>query len=211
MTMLIRLTNPLARTYCASLMTREWQVMCCDYGFRSGNMRLYQESYGSVPRGVFFLVSAQHAAIKQARSHAHRQAARLTAVTRIQGAENFKKELEQLRRAFRYDEFETVTAAAPPKNMVSKVQCHRSCSLHLAGACPCNNNTRWPSLLPHTDFAPCFAQAVASAGAKVVAGFASLDRQLQKVGILPDLKPAKIPAEVRDESGQLASDCAEVR
>ncbi len=53
-------------------------------------------------------------------------------------------------------------------------------------------------------------QAVASVGAKVVAGFASLDRQLQKAGILPELKPAKIPAEVRDESGQLAADCAEV-
>ena len=39
----------------------------------------------------------------------------------LQGAENFKKELEQLRRAFRYDEFETVTAAAPPKNAFSKV------------------------------------------------------------------------------------------
>ncbi len=39
----------------------------------------------------------------------------------MQGAENFKKELEQLRRAFRYDEFETVTAAAaPPKNVVVK-------------------------------------------------------------------------------------------
>jgi hypothetical protein len=42
-------------------MARAWQVMCCDYGFRSGNMRLYQESYGSVPRGVFFLVSVWHA------------------------------------------------------------------------------------------------------------------------------------------------------
>ena len=44
---------------------------------------------------------------------------------RFQGAENFKKELEQLRRAFRYDEFETVTAAAPPKNIGSKVHCYR--------------------------------------------------------------------------------------
>jgi hypothetical protein len=52
----------------------------------------------------------------------------------MQGAENFKKELEQLRRAFRYDEFETVTAAAPPKNLVSKVQCLLSCSRYLAGA-----------------------------------------------------------------------------
>ena len=54
-------------------------------------------------------------------------------------------------------------------------------------------------------------QAVKSAGARVVAGFASLDRQLQKAGILPELKPVKLPEEVRDESGQLASDCAEVR
>lgn len=34
------------------------QVMCCDYGFRSGNMRLYQDSYGSVPRSVFVLVTS---------------------------------------------------------------------------------------------------------------------------------------------------------
>lgn len=38
-----------------------------------------------------------------------------------QGFENFKKEFEQLRRAFRYDEFETVTNASPPGNPVTKV------------------------------------------------------------------------------------------
>lgn len=39
------------------LTVRAPQVMCCDYGFRSGNMRLYQDNYGSVPRSVFVLVS----------------------------------------------------------------------------------------------------------------------------------------------------------
>ncbi len=32
------------------------QVMCADYGFRSGNMRLYQDEYGSVPGSAFALV-----------------------------------------------------------------------------------------------------------------------------------------------------------
>ncbi len=32
------------------------QVMCCDYGFRSGFGRLYQEGYGEVPKNVFELV-----------------------------------------------------------------------------------------------------------------------------------------------------------
>lgn len=38
-----------------------------------------------------------------------------------QGFENFKKEFEQLRRAFRYDEFENVTNANPPSNGFEKV------------------------------------------------------------------------------------------
>jgi ubiquinol oxidase len=67
------------------------EVMCADYGFRSGNMRLYQDEYGSVPTNAFSL-----------------------------GFENFKKEFEQLRRAFRFDEFETVTNASPPTNPVTK-------------------------------------------------------------------------------------------
>ena len=124
-----------------------------------------------------------------------------------QGAENFKKELEQLRRAFRYDEFETVTAAAtPPKNIVVKacVDCAETLSYGMAAETLLHAPDEWLTALELV------LQAVKSAGAKVVAGFASLDRQLQKAGILPELKPVKLPAEVRDESGQLASDCAEV-
>lgn len=45
----------------------------------------------------------------------------LRAASELQGAANFKKEFEQLRRAFRYDEFETVTNANPPSNAVQKV------------------------------------------------------------------------------------------
>jgi hypothetical protein len=33
--------------------------MCADYGFRSGNMRLYQDEYGSVPGNIFSLVRNQ--------------------------------------------------------------------------------------------------------------------------------------------------------
>ena len=67
-----------------------------------------------------------------------------------------------------------------------------------------------PSAIDDVTLKKVVVQAVKSAGAKVVAAFASLDRQLQKAGILPELKPVKLPAEVRDESGQLAADCAEV-
>lgn len=48
-------------------------------------------------------------------------------------------------------------------------------------------------------------------GAKVVTAFASLDRKLEAAGILSELKKVKLPAEVSDGSGELASDCANVR
>lgn len=38
-----------------------------------------------------------------------------------QGLDNFKKEFEQLRRAFRYDEFMNVTNANPPSNKFEQV------------------------------------------------------------------------------------------
>lgn len=31
--------------------------MCCDYGFRSGSGRLYEDHYGEVPNNVFKIVS----------------------------------------------------------------------------------------------------------------------------------------------------------
>ena len=46
----------------------------------------------------------------------------------MQGYENFKKEFEQLRRAFRYDEFETVTNASPPSNPATKVLRKQCCT-----------------------------------------------------------------------------------
>jgi hypothetical protein len=33
------------------------RVMCCDYGFRTGSGRLYQDAYGEVPADVFTMVS----------------------------------------------------------------------------------------------------------------------------------------------------------
>jgi len=33
------------------------RVMCCDYGFRTGSGRLYQDMYGEVPDNVFAIVS----------------------------------------------------------------------------------------------------------------------------------------------------------
>jgi hypothetical protein len=32
------------------------RVMCCDYGFRAGAGRLYQDNYGEVPQNVFRMV-----------------------------------------------------------------------------------------------------------------------------------------------------------
>jgi hypothetical protein len=31
--------------------------MCCDFGFRTGSARLYQEQYGEVPSNIFQIVS----------------------------------------------------------------------------------------------------------------------------------------------------------
>ena len=50
--------------------------MTTDYGFRRGSMRLYQESYGNVPKDVWTLAK-----------------------------ENFARELSGLRTSFRTDEF----------------------------------------------------------------------------------------------------------
>lgn len=38
-----------------------------------------------------------------------------------QGWANFKKEFQQLRRSFRFNEYQQITAANPPKNPVTKV------------------------------------------------------------------------------------------
>eukprot|EP00879_Flechtneria_rotunda_P021135 GHRR01022266.1.p1 GENE.GHRR01022266.1~~GHRR01022266.1.p1 ORF type:complete len:381 (+),score=127.88 GHRR01022266.1:464-1606(+) len=57
------------------------RVMCCDYGFRAGTGRLYQEKYGEVPTNVF-----------------------------VMAAENFAHELAALRRSFRFDEYEVMEA-----------------------------------------------------------------------------------------------------
>ncbi len=32
------------------------QVMCCDYGFRSGAARMYQAKYGQIPKNAWHLV-----------------------------------------------------------------------------------------------------------------------------------------------------------
>lgn len=59
----------------------------------------------------------------------------------MQGFENFKKEFEQLRRAFRFDEFETVTNASPPTNPVTKAS---SAALTQADRrCPCGLHRRF--------------------------------------------------------------------
>jgi hypothetical protein len=125
------------------------QVMCADYGFRSGNMRLYQDEYGSVPGNVFTLVRQSQSCTAEPGGKdpkgdwlpngdpGQRCSCRQQNFT-SQGIENFKKEFEQLRRAFRYDEFETVTNANPPSNSIQKVLVLLSCSSQPACLRWCN-------------------------------------------------------------------------
>eukprot|EP00775_Hariotina_reticulata_P004226 gene4226-4475_t len=61
------------------------RVMCCDYGFRTGAGRLYQEKYGEVPSNVF-----------------------------VMAAENFQHELAALRRSFRFNEYQAMEAPRNP-------------------------------------------------------------------------------------------------
>lgn len=52
------------------------EAMCCDYGFRSGAMRMYSDEDGRIPANFIAL-----------------------------GVENFKKEYKQLRRSFRENDY----------------------------------------------------------------------------------------------------------
>ena len=55
------------------------------------------------------------------------------------------------------------------------------------------------------------AQLAASAGKRVVSGFAALDEKLESVGVLPELTPQPVPAEVADEDGVMHNDRVEAR
>ncbi|BDA41368.1 probable ubiquinol oxidase 4, chloroplastic/chromoplastic at C-terminar half [Coccomyxa sp. Obi] len=68
------------------------EVMCCDYGFRSGFGRLYQGGDGEIPKNFFAL-----------------------------GADNFRKEFKQLRRSFRFNEYKEIREQNPPTNPVARV------------------------------------------------------------------------------------------
>lgn len=68
------------------------KVLGCDYGFRTGSGRLYQEQYGEVPKNIFEMA-----------------------------ADNFQHELEALRRSFRYDEYREMYRRRPPTTIVDKV------------------------------------------------------------------------------------------
>eukprot|EP00879_Flechtneria_rotunda_P018613 GHRR01019531.1.p1 GENE.GHRR01019531.1~~GHRR01019531.1.p1 ORF type:complete len:370 (+),score=88.15 GHRR01019531.1:229-1338(+) len=93
-------TDAAAETYdadenCPVYMDRDGnfvEVMCCDYGFRSNSGRLYQEGYGQIPLSAWELAWR-----------------------------NFGQEWLQLRRSFRYDEYNAVARANPPKSLLGKV------------------------------------------------------------------------------------------
>eukprot|EP00884_Botryococcus_braunii_P010314 jgi/Botrbrau1/19284/Bobra.0073s0027.1 len=67
------------------------EVMCCDYGFRSGFGRLYQGGDGEIPANFLTL-----------------------------GFQNFAKEYAQLRRSFRFNEYREIARANPPRDPISK-------------------------------------------------------------------------------------------
>lgn len=138
------------------------QVMCCDYGFRSGFGRLYQGEDGEIPKNIFQLVSFSHflhsltnCASKvilcvNSYSFDHRTGVPLIRYTSVQnfrqqlsnifctlkglsqsalhwptmnlqGWDNFKKEFQQLRRSFRFNDYAKIAEASPPKGPAAKV------------------------------------------------------------------------------------------
>eukprot|EP00197_Chlamydomonas_leiostraca_P008573 CAMPEP_0202884810 /NCGR_PEP_ID=MMETSP1391-20130828/41340_1 /ASSEMBLY_ACC=CAM_ASM_000867 /TAXON_ID=1034604 /ORGANISM="Chlamydomonas leiostraca, Strain SAG 11-49" /LENGTH=484 /DNA_ID=CAMNT_0049568041 /DNA_START=96 /DNA_END=1550 /DNA_ORIENTATION=- len=67
------------------------EVMCCDYGYRSGAGRMYQQADGEIPGSGFAL-----------------------------GMQNFQEEFICLRRTFRYDEFASIAAVNPPQGVFGR-------------------------------------------------------------------------------------------
>ena len=45
----------------------------------------------------------------------------MLSITIVQGWDNFKKEFQQLRRSFRYNEYAEISKANPPSNALEKV------------------------------------------------------------------------------------------
>uniref|UniRef100_A0A383WPK4 Ubiquinol oxidase n=1 Tax=Tetradesmus obliquus TaxID=3088 RepID=A0A383WPK4_TETOB len=117
------------------------RIMCCDYGFRAGAGRLYQDKYGEVPDNVL-----------------------------VMAGDNFQHELSALRRSVRYNEYAALEA---PPNALARV----------AG----------------------------SAGKVLVSGLSRVDSWLEARGLLGQLQPAEVPADVQGEDGQLNEECQEIR
>eukprot|EP00803_Ostreobium_quekettii_P005253 evm.model.scf_13EXC.9 EVM.evm.TU.scf_13EXC.9 scf_13EXC:133518-136722(-) len=63
------------------------EVMCCDYGFRSGTGRMYQDGYRAVPKSAWDLA-----------------------------VENFAIEYNALRRSVRFDEYRRISNQNPPQS-----------------------------------------------------------------------------------------------
>jgi hypothetical protein len=111
--------------------------MCCDYGFRTGAARLYQEQYGEVPSNIFEIVSRRRAASASAQAGAAPapplrlprawRAARPRArprrpwCPRPQAWDNFQGELQALRRSVRNDEYAQISEQRADKGLLSKV------------------------------------------------------------------------------------------
>lgn len=87
--------GPLPQNECQPAYDREGnivEVMCCDYGFRSGTGRMYQDRFGEIPMNAWEL-----------------------------GVENFKAEYKALRKSVRFDEYNRISQQNPPKGLFGKL------------------------------------------------------------------------------------------
>ncbi|GMH39800.1 hypothetical protein BSKO_07698 [Bryopsis sp. KO-2023] len=88
------INGPESPEQCFPFMDRDGnsvEVMCCDYGFRSGVGRMYQDRYGEIPDNVWGLA-----------------------------VENFKQEWNALRKSFRSDDYKKIADQNPPEGPIGK-------------------------------------------------------------------------------------------
>ncbi|GIL66978.1 hypothetical protein Vafri_20475 [Volvox africanus] len=81
---------------CSAFIDRDGEfveVLCCDYGFRTGASRMYsKDADGRIPRNAFQLAWS-----------------------------NFQQELLALRQSFRFDDFAVISEANPPRSALGRV------------------------------------------------------------------------------------------
>lgn len=87
--------DPVFHDECDVMYDREGNLikpMCCDYGFRSGTGRMYQDGFGEIPMNAWEL-----------------------------GVENFKAEYKALRKSLRFDEYNRISQQNPAEGPLGKL------------------------------------------------------------------------------------------